>query len=363
MRADGDPTAVTRSRRGQHLLMYATTIPPGIAGVWWLQRAGLIGDVSLVILVPLLIATGLLNATAFLVWQRHPTVKGCLHARLACSAFTTAAVIYTAGWGSMLMIAFALGSAELLRTAGAWSWRPGLVWNLAAIAAGELAVQYSVVPTNVPVRLAHIAAVVGAGCLVVVTRVLGHTSEAAEHAQARLRAQAARDPLTGLHNRSAFVDAAERACALSARNGTALAILYIDLDHYKVVNDSFGHASGDAVLVEAGRRLTACTRGGDLVARFGGDEFCLLLEVVDGRDHVIDVANRVLTAIAAPWDELVPDVALTASVGMAICRSGSDTVDELLRRSDHAMYEAKRGGRARWVMDDRFHRPSITMPA
>jgi diguanylate cyclase (GGDEF)-like protein len=342
--------------------MYAT-VPPAIAGVWWLQRAGLIGDVSLVVLVPLLVGTGLLNAGCFLAWRQDPRSPLRLHARLACSALTTAAVVYAAGWGSMLVIAFALGTAEVLRTAGAPSWRPGLAWNLAAIAAGELAVQYKVVPTNVEVRLAHVAAVVGGACLILVTRVLGQASEAAERSQEQLRAQAAHDSLTGLKNRATFLDAAERACAMSARNHTTLAVIYVDLDHYKIINDSLGHASGDAVLIEAARRLTTCTRAGDLVARLGGDEFCILLERLDGREHVVEVGNRILTAIAAPWTVIAPNASLTASVGIAIGSGNTESVDELLRRADDAMYQAKRDGRARWVITDHPDRPRATMPA
>lgn len=164
----------------------------------------------------------------------------------------------------------------------------------------------------------------------------------------RLGHQAFHDSLTGLPNRRLFHDRVDQALDGLRRDGGAVAVLFVDLDHFKTVNDSFGHAYGDQVIVAASRRIKACIRDCDVAARLGGDEFALLVEGSDDTE-VTALAQRVLVALrGAPMR--VGDVTVTVggSVGIAMAVPG-DTTETLLRNADLAMYQAKRQGRGRHV--------------
>ena len=163
----------------------------------------------------------------------------------------------------------------------------------------------------------------------------------------RLEHQAFHDPLTGLPNRQLFHDRVGH--ALERRQTGQVAVLFIDLDDFKTVNDSFGHACGDEVLVAAARRLQSCARAGDTVARLGGDEFALLVEDVTAA-QVTAVADRVLDALSEPPVEFSGHTTtLGASIGIAVAGPG-ETSETLLRNADLAMYEAKLEGRSRHVI-------------
>jgi diguanylate cyclase (GGDEF)-like protein len=159
--------------------------------------------------------------------------------------------------------------------------------------------------------------------------------------------QAFRDALTRLPNRALFQDRVGHALARAGRHPGALAVLFVDLDGFKSVNDSLGHGAGDELLCIAAERLRACVRPADTVARLGGDEFAILLEDITAQDDATRVARRLLEAVAAPFHIGGHDTTVTASVGIAFNRS-ADTVDELLRNADVAMYAVKDSGRARY---------------
>lgn len=155
--------------------------------------------------------------------------------------------------------------------------------------------------------------------------------------------QALRDPLTGIFNRRAFSEGLERSLARAVRTGGNVGLLWLDLDGFKAINDEHGHAVGDAVLVEVARRLTSTIRTGDVVGRFGGDEFVVALEPIHSLDDAQVMAERVLKTISMPVVVDGLELMCSASIGMAI--SGGETdQDVLLARSDAAMYEAKRSG-------------------
>jgi len=163
----------------------------------------------------------------------------------------------------------------------------------------------------------------------------------------RLEHQAFHDSLTALPNRQLFYDRVGH--ALARRQTGQVAVLFIDLDDFKTVNDSFGHDSGDEVLVAAARRLQSCARAGDTVARLGGDEFALLVEDVTTAQVTV-VADRVLDALSEPPVEFGGHTAtLGASIGIAVAEPG-ETPERLLRNADLAMYEAKLEGRSRHVI-------------
>ncbi len=167
----------------------------------------------------------------------------------------------------------------------------------------------------------------------------------------QLRAQATIDEVTGLPNRRLVIDRIEHAIAECRRRSTGLAVLFLDLDHFKRINDSFGHRIGDQWLLEAGRRLKATLRDSDSVGRFGGDEFIVVLHDIDrerGVFYVEKVAARLLEVLQEPYTLGEFTTAINASIGIALYPQEGDDADLLIRRADTAMYEAKGGGRGRF---------------
>jgi diguanylate cyclase (GGDEF)-like protein/PAS domain S-box-containing protein len=156
--------------------------------------------------------------------------------------------------------------------------------------------------------------------------------------------QAFHDSLTGLANRALFKDRIGHALARQRRRPHPLAVLFLDLDRFKAINDSFGHASGDALLVAVGDRLRVCVRADDTVARVGGDEFAVLVENMTGDAEVKFVADRIHEAFRDPFLVEGREVVVAASVGIAISQLAEETADDLLRNADLAMYRAKSDG-------------------
>ncbi|GAB3600803.1 diguanylate cyclase [Angustibacter peucedani] len=154
---------------------------------------------------------------------------------------------------------------------------------------------------------------------------------------------ATRDPLTGLPNRRLLDEALGRAFARRARGETEPAVLFVDVDEFKTVNDTHGHGAGDQLLRDVAQRLLGAVRAVDLVARVGGDEFVVLLELPDERAPLDPVLDRVTAALAQPYDVRGASVPVSSSVGSARAQRPFDTPGDLLRRADEAMYGAKRG--------------------
>ena len=158
-----------------------------------------------------------------------------------------------------------------------------------------------------------------------------------------LRELAHHDVLTGLPNRMLLDDRVEHALMLSRRSGKQLAVCLLDLDGFKPVNDQFGHKVGDELLQEVAHRLTASLREGDTVARYGGDEFVMVLNEVSDKAHIHEVLGRVLLAIAKPYASC-NDAKVTASIGVSIFPLDANSAEDLYRTADAAMYFAKKGG-------------------
>jgi len=459
--------------RGATLVVYAS-VPLAVVAFWWLQRIGLLASTPYAVVFGLLLLTTASNLISNSWLARDPSSLLRLHVRVAVSALSTAAVLYSTGWGSILAIGYALGAAEMLGVAGARSWRPGLAWNLFAIAIGELAVSLGIAPTMLEARLAHFVAAAGATCLVLVGRILGTTAETAERAEDELRDSeehfrslvqhatdviavidadgtvryvspairrllgyepddcidrnvrmllavdaapralevfasaattpgrpvmfdtslvhrggeerlvevtvtgkhnatgpgivanlhdmteqrlleeqliwdAGHDALTGLWNRAALSAHMTQACERAAREGSRIALLFVDLDGFKTINDTLGHDIGDSALVETAHRLLGAVRSCDTVGRLGGDEFTILLDQIDDESEVLAIADRIVAAFEAPWAQLAATCRLTASIGVAISDRTRASAPDLLRLADTAMYQAKGLGRSCWV--------------
>jgi diguanylate cyclase (GGDEF)-like protein/PAS domain S-box-containing protein len=444
-----------------------------------LHHYGLLGRLPVTLILSLLVVAGLGQRIV------HAGLSGrddrrALHIRLAVEAAGATAVIYAIGWGPTLAIGYVVVVAEDLRLSGSAAWRPAIVWNLAAMAGGQLAIFLGWVPTYVATPYVHGLAVLAGLGLAFVIRLLGMKTEerereAAERSRAetalrqseerfrslvqnssdvitvvddtgtityvtpsiervlgyrpdelvgtsgfghihpddvaaaeatlttllehdgddciievrgrhadgswrwhevvlrnlltdpavrgivanhrditdrkayqeRLAHQASHDALTGLANRGAFLERLDAALSRARRHDRRLAVLFVDLDGFKAVNDALGHDLGDLVLEVIARRLASCLRPEDTAARFAGDEFTVLLEDLTDPGGATAVADRITAEIRRPILLTGRPMSITASVGAAYSTGEEETADELLRSADLAMYEAKRGGRDR----------------
>jgi diguanylate cyclase (GGDEF)-like protein len=161
-----------------------------------------------------------------------------------------------------------------------------------------------------------------------------------------------RDALTELPNRAQFIERVTRSIQCCRQNRDfQFAVLFIDLDGFKPINDKFGHKAGDAVLRHTARRLQACLRKGDSVGRYGGDEFTLLINNVSGASDTIRVAERVLKKLKEPI-HVGEDVHVGASIGIALSTNLHEGPEDLIRDADSAMYRAKTQGKNRFVISD-----------
>jgi diguanylate cyclase (GGDEF)-like protein/PAS domain S-box-containing protein len=165
-------------------------------------------------------------------------------------------------------------------------------------------------------------------------------------AEQRARHQAEHDGLTGLPNRVLFLDRLHQALAKERRQHGRFALMFLDLDHFKTINDTHGYPAGDAVLQQVGLRLTQCVRGVDTVSRLGGDEFVVLLADIGGVDQAAHVAGSIMHALGKPMHASGQELSLTVSIGIAICPGDGTDADALLRHADAAMYHAKQYGRS-----------------
>ncbi|GEM_PF-1345763 len=164
--------------------------------------------------------------------------------------------------------------------------------------------------------------------------------------------QALHDPLTGLPNRTLFLDRLEHALDRAAQDRTLVAVLFLDLDDFKVVNDSLGHVAGDELLVAVAHCLQACTQPGEILARIGGDEFLLLLERCAGIHDATQRAGQILEQLRTPVQVRGREMVVRTSIGIAVGDTADQPPEELVRNADVAMYRAKRQGKGRYEIFD-----------
>ena len=166
----------------------------------------------------------------------------------------------------------------------------------------------------------------------------------------QLASVASHDALTGLYNRTMFMQRVNQALAQAERHGRRLAVLFLDLDGFKLVNDSYGHDAGDRVLADVARRLQNGMREGDTLGRLGGDEFVLLMESFEDEAQLLEVARRVVETVAQPFSIGGTTHRVTVSVGIAAFPEDGRSTHELINRADQAMYHSKEAGK------NQFHR-------
>lgn len=176
-----------------------------------------------------------------------------------------------------------------------------------------------------------------------------------KHHEEELQYQASHDSLTGLPNRMLLLDRIEHAIGRAKRESQKVAVIFLDLDHFKLINDSLGHHAGDRLLLEMAARLRSCVRNQDTVARQGGDEFVLVLTEQEDEPGLIHIVQRLLDVITQPWTEAQHEYSLSCSIGISCFPRDGETADTLLRCADTAMYKAKEIGRNTF----HFYRPEL----
>ena len=263
-------------------------------------------------------------ARAFGAWPSAP------QASTASDSVTDAALRHHLDWAAPAGAAFAM---------------------LAAAAGGAFAERPTVFGAGVLVATVAMMALLFRGLASrIVERLDGESSQretlraalhAARKTKEEFRTLAYHDELTGLPNRSLLYDRLGVAIRHARRESTRVALLFLDLDDFKTVNDSYGHGFGDRFLVELASRVRGSVRAGDTVARFGGDEFVVLLDAVNGTADAAQVATKVLEAVQAPFRLDGHEVSVVASVGMSLFPDDGASCEELLRRADAAMYRDK----------------------
>ncbi|MBW8330248.1 MAG: EAL domain-containing protein [Thiobacillus sp.] len=175
--------------------------------------------------------------------------------------------------------------------------------------------------------------------------------------EAELEHQASHDSLTGLPNRSLLRDRIDQAIVKAQRDGKLVAVVFVDLDHFKLINDSLGHHVGDSLLLEIAARLSSCIRSNDCVARQGGDEFVIVLTEQDSDQEIIAVISRLLESISQPWVHHGQEYGQSCSIGISCYPQDGTDPDALLRSADAAMYKAKASGRGTY----HFYTPELNL--
>jgi diguanylate cyclase (GGDEF)-like protein/PAS domain S-box-containing protein len=180
-----------------------------------------------------------------------------------------------------------------------------------------------------------------------ITHLVGIFSDISERkaAEAKIAFLAHHDPLTGLPNRLLLKDRMQQAMVHAERSGNKVALLFVDLDRFKAVNDSFGHPAGDALLRDAAQRLLACVRDSDTISRHGGDEFLVVLTDLQNSEVPAQIAGKIMAALCEPFHIEAHEATISASVGIAVYPEDGTGFDELLKKADTAMYHAKESGR------------------
>ncbi len=463
----------------------AVLAPASLPFVWLVEMSGVISHSSLWLVAGLILLALLANYGTALWLSHSPDSATRLNARVAAGTISTAAVIHSVGWGTILIITYLFTALELARKSG--SRVTGLVirWTAAVVFAGQVGITLGWFPSVMAIQESNVAALCSAVTVLTLIHMFGGSAARAERAEQelavkarhyeslvrhaddiigvidddgkiltanpaverilgfslddlvgrhlnefirsqpmesvkamidgvttavsnedvpvvtrctlkhrdgtdrhlvitfttpsvdwsgktilnihdtttqhqlehQLRFEATHDPLTGLLNRKAFADHAQQTCARAALNQRGVAMLYLDLDGFKTINDTYGHETGDRVLMEAARRVSNVLAPGEVLARLGGDEFCILLEA-PSPTRAVSLAERIVESVCEPICGLPPDIRVGVSIGIAGHSNPADGHETLMIQADHAMYEAKRRGKAGYVVSECVGHPA-----
>lgn len=170
--------------------------------------------------------------------------------------------------------------------------------------------------------------------------------------------QATHDPLTGLGNRNLLYSLFPSSASRAKRDNTLLALVFLDLDFFKTINDTLGHEIGDELLIRVGMILKSCVRESDLVVRLGGDEFVLLLEGIDNKQAIREVADRFFDTVKAPLKIQEHSIMVSASIGISVFPKDGTDIQDLMKKADISLYQVKESGRNRF----NFYTPADDSP-
>lgn len=342
---EADIRTVRRRRRLAEIVLPAAL---SVVLLWVLGYFDLIADTPTWVLFALIAGASVVSEVVRALWRE------AMGLRVPVLIFSCAAVIYATGWGPVLVIGFMYAVTASVRSFGARSVGTAVGYSLLAILLGQVAVGLDWAPSILEEhRLAHGLAALGGLGLLFPSWVIYSMSASKEASEAQLKHQAYYDQLSRLPNRSLFLERLGHALAGSQRDGLNLAVLFVDLDRFKVVNDSLGHEVGDLLLAGVADRIAASVRPTDVVGRLGGDEFIVLLEGVAGIDEAVRVAERIGEELRDPFFLKGFEVVARASVGIAMSEGRQAIAAErLVRDADVAMYHAKRRGGARYEVFD-----------
>jgi diguanylate cyclase (GGDEF)-like protein len=323
------------------------------------------GQVLAVILLLMMVATAALATLNILQGQMQYNGSNTMFLLILVALFAVNRAGYVTLASLLTVMITTAGCLYLLRDGTNLDTRfivmciPVLIASFLVVSWGGLVIAALLILDNALVRIASddLPSLLALVFVAVLAYMFSGSLNRAYH---ETRYQAFHDPLTDLPNRTLFLDRLQHALDRMGREQGLCAVLFTDLDRFKVVNDSLGHEVGDDLLIEVSRRLQACLRPGDTIARFGGDEFTVLLEDIRDPSDAVRVAGRIAEALRAPFEFKMQRIHVTTSTGIVLATSAETQASSLLREADVAMYVAKKEGKASYrIFDSSMHTQAL----
>jgi len=268
-----------------------------------------------------------------------------LHVRVVVHVVAVTSVIYMCGWGPALGMAYMFSALADMEQSGAQAWRAALGWSIVGCATGQLLVAAHWAPTLMTRSQSQTIGILGMFVFAIAIRMAGAIGERKERAEELLEHRALHDSLTGLPNRQLLVDRLSSAIERAHRaHGVPPVVMFLDLDRFKLVNDTFGHRAGDELLVQVAERVGAVLRENDTFARFGGDEFVVLCDELTTSESAHTISGRIHRVFDEPFLIAGERLPVSASIGVTSLDHAVTTTEALLSDADAAMYYAKTHG-------------------